>query len=544
VAVKFKFLGIPIAIGMDFFIVMAVLGLFWGNLEDLPAWLVIATLSVLLHEMGHATFYGIFGISPSIRLHGGGGLTFGRALPPAKHIVVAAAGPAMGIIVGGIVLLATMSSPKLAGNTMVQEILWINLGWSLINLLPFPGVDGGNIVNDVVTIVLRRPSPDLGRAVGLAIVALVFVAALAIGQVYLAYIIGFFAVFQMFRTGFRTSPKAGAASVAVNSPGQLIMDGRYLDAFNASRLAMVDQPKDLAPILTAADSLRLLGRYGDAEWGYSRVLEHGPSPRALRGRSAVRRRLGRTIEADEDLHMLLSLPPDQTVMQAAALYDANRFEEGYKLLGQALPVAESAETAYALLTFKGMFEWALGWPTVALAHIEESLRATPDRPDLHQLRVLTLIDLSRLDEARGEIVHALSMKPQHPEYHETLGLVERMAGNPAAGLQALTFSAEARPGDPRARAELVVCQVQLGMVGEATAALETLPGYVLHDPFVAYARAALAAGGGAADQAVAFLQEASGQRPELGLRAGLDPIFQALFADPARRAAIEVPITR
>src|ERR1035437_422859 len=102
------------------------------------------------------------------------------------------------------------------------------------------------------------------------------------------------------------------------------------------------------------------------------------------------------------------------------------------------------------------------------------------------------------------------MKPQHPEYHETLGLVERMAGNPAAGLQALTFSAEARPGDPRARAELVVCQVQLGMVGEATAALETLPGYVLHDPFVAYARAALAAGGGAADQAVAFLQEASG----------------------------------
>src|ERR1035437_5242679 len=171
---------------MDFFIVMAVLGLFWGNLEDLPAWLVIATLSVLLHEMGHATFYGIFGISPSIRLHGGGGLTFGRALPPAKHIVVAAAGPAMGIIVGGIVLLAAMSSPKLAGNTMVQGILWINLGGSLINLLLFRGGGEWNIVNGVVTIVLRRPSPLVGRVVGLSIVALAFVVAIVAGQFCLA----------------------------------------------------------------------------------------------------------------------------------------------------------------------------------------------------------------------------------------------------------------------------------------------------------------------------------------------------------------------
>jgi tetratricopeptide (TPR) repeat protein len=542
VALKFKFLGIPIAIGMDFFIVMLVLGLFWGNPEDLPAWLVIATLSVLLHEMGHAAFYNFFGISPSIRLHGGGGLTFGRALPPAKHIVVAAAGPAMGIIVGGIVLLAAMSSPKLAGNTMVQEILWINLGWSLINLLPFPGVDGGNIVNDVVTIVLRRPSPVLGRAVGLSIVALAFVVAIVAGQFYLAYIIGFFAVFQMFRTGFRTSPKAGVAAAA--SPGQLIMDGRYLDAFNASRLAMVDAPKDLAPIQMAADSLRLLGRYGDAEWGYNKVLEHGLSPWALRGRAMVRRRLGRSIDADGDLQHLLSLPPEHAIAQVAALYDANRFEEGYRLLGQALPGGDNPEAARALMAFTVMFEWALGRPMEALAHVDECLKSAPDRPDLHQLRVLILVDLGQLAEARAEILHALSRKPQHPEYHETLGYVERMAGNPAAGLQPLQFSADGRPGDPRARAELIACQVQLGAMAEATAALETLPGYVLHDPFVAYARAALAAGGGAADQAVAFLQEASGQRPELGLRAGLDPVFQALFADPARRAAIEAAVTR
>jgi hypothetical protein len=37
------------------------------------------------------------------------------------------------------------------------------------------------------------------------------------------------------------------------------------------------------------------------------------------------------------------------------------------------------------------------------------------------------------------------------------------------------------------------------------------------------------------------LREAAAQRPELGLRASLDPIFGALFADPDRRAAIEAP---
>lgn len=538
-ALKFKLLGIPVVIGMDFFFIMLVLGLFWGNPDDLPAWIVIATASVLLHELGHAVFYDLFGIAPSIRLYGGGGLTFGRALPPAKHIVVAVAGPAVGIIIGGTALIAALSSPKLAGNTIIQEIIWINLGWSLVNLLPFPGVDGGSIVNELVAIALRRPSPEAGRVVGWLIVVLLFVATLALGQFYLSEVIGFFAVIQVFRTGIRSGPKTGSA--VAGSPAQLIVDGRYLDAFNAARLAMVDAPADPAPVLTAADALRLMGRYGDAEWGYGQVLERGPSSRGLRGRATVRRRLGKTAEAEADLELLLSMPPENTVIQAAALYDAYRLRDGYRLVSQALAGADSPEMAHTLLTFKAMFEWALGRPVEALGHIDESLRVMPDRPDLRHQRALILVDLGRLVEARAETVYTLARKPLHPEYHETLGFVERMAGNPAAGIQPLTFSAEARPGDPRARAELAACQVQAGLIGEATAALETLPGYLLHDPFVAYARAAHAVAQGWADQAVSFLREASAQRPELGLRASLDPIFAGLFADPDRRAAIEAP---
>jgi len=60
----------------------------------------------------------------------------------------------------------------------------------------------------------------------------------------------------------------------------------------------------------------------------------------------------------------------------------------------------------------------------------------------------------------------------------------------------------------------------------------------LRDPFVAYARAALAVAARANDQVIDLLSEAGRWRPELAVRAGADPLFRTLLADPARRAAL------
>lgn len=113
-----------------------------------------------------------------------------------------------------------------------------------------------------------------------------------------------------------------------------------------------------------------------------------------------------------------------------------------------------------------------------------------------------------------------------------------MSGDAGAALQALVLSTETRPSDPRARSELALCHLQLGKVGEAKAAIETLPGYALRDPFAQYAQAALAVAGGDSGAAIGFLREARRLRPELGLRAGFDPLFRSLFADPATRSAL------
>ena len=307
-----------------------------------------------------------------------------------------------------------------------------------------------------------------------------------------------------------------------------MVEGRYQEAFNAARLKMADRPGDLGPIVAASDALRLLSRYTDAEVGYNRVLAVDPArDRALRGRSMTRRSLGRDADAEADLRALLSLPlAGAIVSQSSALYGFERHDDGYRLIQAALPGIHDPMVARILTSFLPMFEYGLGQPDKALAHLDEVLRFIPNDAGLHELRALILIDLGRSPEAIDEVRGSLAAKPHHPSYLETFGIAVRMSGDAMGAHQPLALSTEVRPSDPRARSELVLCLTQIGRLGEARAALETLPGYTVREPWVAYARAALAVAGGSRDEASALLAEARRIRPELGVRAGVDPLFR------------------
>jgi Flp pilus assembly protein TadD/Zn-dependent protease len=542
VALRFRLLGVPIAIGLDFIVLMVVLGSLWRLPEELPAWLAVVTGSVLLHELGHAAMFDYFGVRPAIRLYAGGGMTTGLRVPPRQHILVAGAGPAMGLIVGGLIGAATIAAPRLASEPIVQDLLWVNLGWSLINLLPFPGSDGGAILSEMTALVLGRPAEQAGRVAGLVVVGAVFVGLVLAGLYDWAFIIGFVAVFSTIRMGALSDLMVGKS--AATAPGNLMAEGRYQEAFNAARLAMADHPADIGAVMIAADALRLMTSYADAEWGYNRALQSDPTlGHALRGRHLVRLGLGREAEANSDLAALMALPrATNALFQASALAAADRPVDGRQLVLEALGAPQSPPIQRALLNLDAVYLYLLGRHQEALAHTDALLHAQPGEPAAHELRALILVDLGRFDEALAEARRALSGAPKHPEYHQTLGLTMRLNGDAAGALPHLVESAVGRPNGARPRGELIACYAQLGQMAEARAALETLPRYAARDPFVAYALAGLSAVSGSADDATGFLRQAAAARPELAVRAGVDPLFRTLFADPARRAAIGASI--
>jgi Flp pilus assembly protein TadD len=283
-----------------------------------------------------------------------------------------------------------------------------------------------------------------------------------------------------------------------------------------------------------------MSRYSDSEWGYNEILARDPTnPHALRGRALVRSRLGRSVAAGEDLDLLLSLDgPEATNSKIVALYDALRIEDGYRLVVISIPGTGNLALAQSLRSLLAMFEFVLGHDDRALELTDELVRDAPGRASLHELRALILCDMGRFDEARLAIGRALAGAPTHPEFLQTAGVVERTAGNPAGAVQRFVDSAVARPNDPRARAELAACQIQLGLASEARAALETLPQHALRDPFVLYARAALAAQQGPLDEASRLLRDAARSRPQLGVRATVDPLFTGL----AGALAVSAPI--
>lgn len=143
---------IPVTVHLPFLIIGVFLG---GNLTNLPVlamWLAIFFVSVLAHELGHALTGVAFGLEPRIDLHGMGGTTSWRHknVSTAKKIAISIAGPAVGVIFGGILLFA---QPQLDAATIspyariaVLYLIEVNLYWGLLNLLPMLPLDGGNVM--------------------------------------------------------------------------------------------------------------------------------------------------------------------------------------------------------------------------------------------------------------------------------------------------------------------------------------------------------------------------------------------------------------
>lgn len=186
--------GFPLRVSPIFWVVAVFFGFPAGAEEystelflQVGIWVGVLFVSILWHELGHAFAMRRFGYSPSIELYGMGGRTMwgrGPAHPsPGKRIVVSLAGPFFGFLLGGAMLLVDL----LVGDTgqplldyFFGTMMWVNVGWGVLNLVPMLPWDGGHVMEGVFDLFTkgkgRKPAAVVTIALSVLIALAVFAA--------------------------------------------------------------------------------------------------------------------------------------------------------------------------------------------------------------------------------------------------------------------------------------------------------------------------------------------------------------------------------
>ncbi len=188
--------GIPIRFGPTILIVV-VLAMANVGAPALAAGLVAVFVgSVLVHELGHAVAFRRYGCSPSIVLHGFGGMTMSQNaehLTDRQHITVSLAGPITQFVLLGIPSFTAWWLLRPTGDAgwLLDLMVLVNVGWSLVNLLPLYPLDGGQVLYRSLTVRSPQHAWRTTKIVALAI---------GVPLAYLAYISGY--TFAMILIGY------------------------------------------------------------------------------------------------------------------------------------------------------------------------------------------------------------------------------------------------------------------------------------------------------------------------------------------------------
>ncbi len=156
-----RLFGVDISISIGYLFIMGfiiAIGSLGGAVGIMNRILFVAalTISILIHEFGHAFVCKYYQLGPSILLHGFGGLCFhDRAETDGNDILVVLGGPLLQIAAGFGALAIAVFAPSLtpAGDSFVVYFIWVSFVWGGFNLVaPIWPLDGGKLFN----LLLRR----------------------------------------------------------------------------------------------------------------------------------------------------------------------------------------------------------------------------------------------------------------------------------------------------------------------------------------------------------------------------------------------------
>jgi len=219
---RFRLFGVFVRVKFWFWITILILG---GDklAVDALTWVAVCFASILLHELGHVFAFRMFGRDAEVVLYGWGGMAIPRGAVSGTlgRFVVALAGPAAGFCVVGLVLAAAKFSgahiitsfhlgipillvmPNWTGDvpaylresyhwyTLLNDLLFVNFYWGLVNLLPVLPLDGGHAAQAL----FEQYDPFRGRRMSLILSAAVAGVVVVLGIVtYNFYLVLMFAI--------------------------------------------------------------------------------------------------------------------------------------------------------------------------------------------------------------------------------------------------------------------------------------------------------------------------------------------------------------
>lgn len=215
--IRFSLNRIPVTVRPSFWLVAVLLGYSLGRPLLVAIWVAIVFVSVLVHELGHATVARMFGASVSIQLTTFGGLTAwsmpASEMTPGRRALVAASGSAVGIL-GGLAVWAGYVLIRPTGSTLafiVTNVIWVNVGWGILNWLPIRPLDGGHLLESVLDMTGAKGSGRIADVIFLVTSAGALAAALYFGLVFVAVLAGFMTWSEISRHIGRQAPTQAAA---------------------------------------------------------------------------------------------------------------------------------------------------------------------------------------------------------------------------------------------------------------------------------------------------------------------------------------------
>ncbi len=275
-ALRFRIGSIPVEVHLFFFLTALLLGGGMGqDVKPLMAagLVAIVFVSILLHEIGHALVGKAYGLTPKITLHGMGGTTSwtearGR-LGHGAQILISFAGPLVGLLLGTALYVVTtywLPPATPLGRDLIAAALFINIGWSIFNLLPILPLDGGQIMSHGIAKLSRDRVPRVPHYISIGIAVLVGLGALKL-QFWWVLMLSALYVHQNVRA-------LGAVKAAADqSPRfeELSAGFKAIEAgngFEAMRIAeaLLSQPR-LPEVRLGALRLLAYGRLLEGQWG-------------------------------------------------------------------------------------------------------------------------------------------------------------------------------------------------------------------------------------------------------------------------------------